>query len=485
MEKHILSKSTFIKGHQCLKSLYLHKKRPFLRDKLSAEQLAKFKRGHKVGEMAQQLFTGGIDVSPKSPSQYQKSVIHTQELIAEGQKIIYEATFQFNKVLIMLDILVKTEKGWEAYEAKSSRKLSETYFTDAALQYYVITQSGLDLASFSLIYVNENYIQLTENEIDLQSYFIKQDVSTEVKNMQSQIANEIENELQILTESHSPKIEVGAHCLNPYKCDFIGFCWKSKSTDLFKIPALNETERTEMLNKGILSLDELKTQNPSNPLVEKQIDSLILNKPFVSDNLKSILSTLPNNTIYFGFLARQSAIPRCAGTKPYQNQLLAYSVVSAEINVKYLFSGTCIDYQDFVESLIKLLSTSPQIIVFDKEYLASILEDISRLFPQLSIDIEQINQKTFGLKQWILEGQFYFPGFKYDLLFKDVVWKALNINAFAKQALYSDILAINMYEQMLENSTLFDDNNEDAKALLSYVENIVKYTQLMAEALGQ
>ncbi|RLD35903.1 MAG: DUF2779 domain-containing protein, partial [Bacteroidetes bacterium] len=92
MEKHILSKSTFIKGHQCLKALYLHKERPFLRDKLSAEQRAKFKRGHKVGDMAQQLFPGGIDVSPKSPSQYQKSAIRTQELIAEGQSIIYEAT---------------------------------------------------------------------------------------------------------------------------------------------------------------------------------------------------------------------------------------------------------------------------------------------------------------------------------------------------------------------------------------------------------
>ena len=113
MEKHILSKSTFIKGYHCPKSLYLYKKRPFLRDKITDEQKAKFKRGHHVGDLAQEIFPGGIDVSPKSPSQYQKSVLRTTELIAQGQEIIYEATFQFEQVLVMLDLLVKTEKaGW-------------------------------------------------------------------------------------------------------------------------------------------------------------------------------------------------------------------------------------------------------------------------------------------------------------------------------------------------------------------------------------
>lgn len=66
MEKHILSKSTFIKGYHCLKSLYLYKNRIFLRDKITAEQRAKFKRGHEVGDLAQDLFPGGIDVSPKA-----------------------------------------------------------------------------------------------------------------------------------------------------------------------------------------------------------------------------------------------------------------------------------------------------------------------------------------------------------------------------------------------------------------------------------
>ncbi|HOI33240.1 MAG TPA: hypothetical protein PLC47_10765, partial [Bacteroidales bacterium] len=71
MAKHLLSKSTYIKSLQCQKALYLHKKRPFLRDKMSAVQLAKFRRGTAVGVLARDLFPGGIDMTPKSPSQYQ------------------------------------------------------------------------------------------------------------------------------------------------------------------------------------------------------------------------------------------------------------------------------------------------------------------------------------------------------------------------------------------------------------------------------
>jgi hypothetical protein len=481
MEKHILSKSTFIKGHQCLKSLYLHKKRPFLRDKLSAEQLAKFKRGHKVGEMAQQLFPGGIDVSPKSPSQYQKSVIQTQELIAEGETIIYEATFQFNKVLVMLDILVKTEKGWEAYEVKSSRALSETYFTDAALQYYVITQSGLDLASFSLIYVNENYVQ--ESEIDVQSYFIKQNVIAEIQKMQNQIENEIENELQILTEAHSPKIEVGAHCFDPYQCDFLGFCWKKKSSDIFKLPALSKVERTEMIDQGVLSITELKSHKWNNPLVNLQLESLFNEKPYVSSDLKDLLSTLPSDIVYLGFIARQAAIPQCAGHKSYQNQLLAYSFISSENSKNILFSGECNDYQAFIKHLIGHLSKAPQIVVYDKEYLAEILKQVAEFYPKLSSNIEQINNKILGIKQWIKDGQFYYPGIKHELLFKDVIKQVLNTNAYAKQSVYADVLAVNMYEQMLEKSSLFDEMDEGANAILAYVESLANYTKQIAFAL--
>src|SRR5450631_1967706 len=47
-ERHLLSKSTFMKGRQCPKALWLHKKRPDLGTPVSASQQMVFDRGKNV-----------------------------------------------------------------------------------------------------------------------------------------------------------------------------------------------------------------------------------------------------------------------------------------------------------------------------------------------------------------------------------------------------------------------------------------------------
>jgi hypothetical protein len=225
MEKHLLSKSTFIRGNQCLKSLYLHKKRPFLRDRLSPDQRAKFQRGHKIGELAQQLFPGGIDMRPKSPSQYQKRVLEVGHVIStESHNTIYEATFQYDQLLAILDILVKEENEWSAYEVKSSLKISETYLLDSAFQYYVITNSGLKLKDFYLVHINPDY--QFEGVPDIEKLFIKVSVLEEVLKLQDYVKKQATKGKETLFLEKSPAITVGKQCTNPYPCDFIGHCWK-------------------------------------------------------------------------------------------------------------------------------------------------------------------------------------------------------------------------------------------------------------------
>ncbi|MBU1012165.1 MAG: hypothetical protein KKG99_04115 [Bacteroidetes bacterium] len=230
MEKHLLSKSTFIRSTQCLKSLYLHKNRSYLRDRLSVEQLAKFKRGTDFGILAHQLFPGGINLQPKSPSQYKKSIVATSEIISTGNDFcIYEACFQSDQILIILDILVRKNGNIYAYEVKSSKAISPTYLKDAALQYYVIQNSGLEIEDFSIIYMNENFDQIEgdEKRLDLGQLFIIKSVLPEIYELQAFITDHLPKAKETLFLKHSPEIEIGPHCNSPYPCDFIGHCWKN------------------------------------------------------------------------------------------------------------------------------------------------------------------------------------------------------------------------------------------------------------------
>src|ERR1043165_5113422 len=124
MPPHSLSKTSFLKFEQCPKAFFLYRNMPYLKDKPSAEKELTFKRGHDVGYFAQHLFAGGIDVS-RQRSGAEAALALTEKLVKEGLPVIYEATFMFNGVLVMADILCNKGGVYTAYEVKSSLRVSE------------------------------------------------------------------------------------------------------------------------------------------------------------------------------------------------------------------------------------------------------------------------------------------------------------------------------------------------------------------------
>jgi len=225
MPEYILSKSTFIRGLQCHKSLYLNKFRPYLRDKISEEQLAKFARGHAVGKIAQQLFPGGVALSRPGNASAEK----TAWLISEGCPVIYEACFIADDVIVALDILVKQGDRYHAYEVKSSLALSEVYYNDAFLQYHVLNESGLNPEKFFLVHRNAD-VALDETA-DLREMFIFTDVTEQCELSENMVHENILGMVDVLKRDKSPDIQPGMHCMKPYPCDFRGVCWKKISKE--------------------------------------------------------------------------------------------------------------------------------------------------------------------------------------------------------------------------------------------------------------
>jgi len=221
MSAFTLSKSTYIRGLQCLKSLYLNKYRPFLRDKLSEEQLAKFSRGHEIGKLARQLFPGGVEIPRPSVA----SANRTHQEIVNGTPVIYEACFIHSEIIVAVDILVKHENGWNAYEVKSSGQLSDTYFSDARLQEYVIRGTGLPLCKFFLVY-RDTSIELSDTK-DTHKLFIFNELTMPDPGMLVQIESDISRMKTTLQLPKSPAVIPGKHCMYPYPCDFRGVCWKN------------------------------------------------------------------------------------------------------------------------------------------------------------------------------------------------------------------------------------------------------------------
>lgn len=242
MEKHLLSKSTFIKGIQCEKALYYHKYKRELSDEISAAHQAIFLQGTSIGELARELFPGGLDCSTRNDFNFQSAVIITRKEIEKGTNITYEATFQYDGVLAVLDILVNHVDGWRAYEVKSSTEISLTHELDATIQYYTIINSGIDLLDISIVHINYKYEK--NGPIDIRELFVSTAVKSRALGFLPLISNQVQKLKSILLNDSEPNVDICSHCSNLYPCNFKGNCWKDvPNYSIFNIAGLGPKKK--------------------------------------------------------------------------------------------------------------------------------------------------------------------------------------------------------------------------------------------------
>ena len=460
MEKHILSKSTFIRGAQCVKSLYLNKKRGFLRDRLSDAQRAIFNRGTDVGLLAQQLFPGGTDLKPRSWNQYAAKVRETEAVIRTGgHQTLYEATFQYDRLLAILDILVKQPEGWMAYEVKSSLKISETYLRDAAFQYYVITHSGVMLQDFFLVYVNPDYER--DNQLDVQQLFTKKSVLREVLERQPYIVSQIEKEKQALQAASSPKVPIGPHCHNPYPCDFLGHCWKNVAPNsVLYLDAFDENERFEKYYRGEDQPENISTSG----LTERQklqresaVNKSLAHHP---EKLQAFVKSLPQPPAFLTVFFVRPAIPVYPGMRPYQlvPVSLRFSKGQTENPVLAFFPGSdnpLSSFSSFDTFFKDLMAKFPQMVVYDKQRLFTYFEERND-----GMMIKQMESQIVDLHDVFTGNMLYHYRLRGDDSPENTAEIFLNLPA---KQLNSSLLQLSWAQKLIRGETDFDALKEKTK----------------------
>ncbi len=433
-ERHILSKSTFMYGNQCLKRLWLHKFNPSERDEEEAVQTALFQSGTDVGLLAQKRFYGGIDASPVDAFHYQQSVYDTAMLIARGAKVIYEAAFQFNGVLAAMDIMVKRKDKWYAYEVKSSTGVKEPYLQDAALQYHVITNSGIELEDIFILHLNNKYIR--KGDLDLQQLFTPTSVIEDVKMRQEGISSKILELKNMLKTKELPNIEIGPHCNIPYACDFKGYC-------------------------GGGSIAEILDYGQS-----------IIDKEAIND----FVQTLKYPLYFLDFETWITPVPEQDGQWPYRQMPFQFSLhiqnsVDSEVTHKeYLAESKESDLLIFVETLLESLGNEGSIVVYNKAFENTRLRELKEQFPLYESAISALQERLVDLMSPFRKKHYYLPEMEGSYSIKQV------LPALIPELSYDNLLIGDGGEA---SSVFYNLNkNQDSDTILEIRTALLEYCQL-------
>lgn len=229
---HLLSKSKYIRGLQCLRALYFdvhHPKWAYY----PPETIARFKLGRDFEKEFKSTFPNGIDISARLHSRMASYPALTAQLLSQpGEVVLFEAGFLYNDVLVLADVVHKKVDGTVIiYEVKNSDHVSDTFRNDVSIQHYVITHSlpniipsdlfctQLTLSNFYLLYHDEN------------GQFLREDLMEYAKTKEETIVRNVALFKETILAPTAPEIEQSSHCDEPYTCPYKRSCkWKSPTT---------------------------------------------------------------------------------------------------------------------------------------------------------------------------------------------------------------------------------------------------------------
>lgn len=469
-----LSKSTFIRGLQCEKSLYLYKHHYSLKDPTPPSLQAVFEQGTNIGVLAQSLFPDGADASTENHFKMIDSVGKTLDFINRGETIIYEATFLFNDVLAALDILVKDHEGWKAYEVKSSTKVTDTYIKDAAIQYYTITNSGINLKDISIVYINNQYTK--DGALDIHQLFTIESVHERVLEFLPQIPSHVRRLKQLIESPEIPQKDIGPHCSDPYDCDFKGSCWKHvPDYSIFDISRLSSDKKFDLYKQGIFTLDQIDLSQVSlNPNQKLQVESEVNGTTHIDVyKIKSFTNGLNYPLYFLDFETIGPGIPIYDGSRPFQQMVFQYSLhiqktpTSSIEHREYLAEP----FQDprigFVDQLIQDCGNSGDILVYNIGFERGKLNDLTKVFPEFSKALEGIVSRLKDLMTPFQQKWYYTPEMRGSYSIKSV------LPALVPELTYGDLeikeggTASNTFLSMV-NGSFKGDIKETRKHLMEY-----------------
>lgn len=473
-----LSKSQFVRGLQCHKSLWLYRNKQELRAQPDEAGQAVFDAGTDVGLLARGLFPGGTEIIFRRDA-IDRQIMETSELIATGANTIYEATFRHNNVLVMADILQKGSSGWEIYEVKSSTSVKDTYLDDLAMQYYVIKGSGLDVAKASIVHINREYVR--KGAIDIRSLFTIADITGEVMEHQQTVKAELRKikRMLIANKTEPPKVKIGPQCDDPYPCDFSDYCWADIDTaakmyggTVFDLRGRG-IDRFDYYNRGILNLTDMDLSG-LNESQRMQAEVALSGKEIINaDAIRQFLDTLTYPLYFLDFETFMAAVPPFDGTRPYEQILFQYSMhwqegPEAELKHAEFLAEAGVDGREAIaKKLADAIPDNVCVVAYNKVFEQSMLAGLAERFPQHAKKLMNIFVNLVDLMEPFRMRHYYTKEMKgsYSLkevlpaLFPDLTYEGMEIsNAGDASRSYSGL-------HLIEDK---DEVKKIRKALLEY-----------------
>ena len=407
-----LSKSRLISAWQCPKKLHLEKHHPELGE-VSDLTESLFATGHEVGAIAHRLY--GTADAVEVEFNFKTMEAKTRRLIEGGADFpIFEATFRHENVLVRVDVMIPERDGWRVVEVKASTSAKDYHVLDCAIQDWVLRNCGIRVTSISLAHIDNRFVY--EGDGDYEGLLIEHDLTDEVRLLEPTVLELVARAREAVS-GPLPNVPVGAHCNNPYECQFINHCWPTDAE--YPVTGLkgSRAKLAEYVVRGCEDIRDVAAEDISAETQLRIHRVTCSGEPEILDGAARELGALPYPRYYLDFETIAPAVPFWKGTRPYATIPVQWSCHiddgSGDGSPDSMRHEEFLDItgeppmRSLAEKLIDCLGDTGPVLMYTT-YEQTVINGLIEMFPDLAEPLQNIVDRLYDLHP-VVKANYYHP----------------------------------------------------------------------------
>ena len=387
--KPLLSKSRYVQGLQCPKMLWMGLHQPELAEPFDEATEWRFAIGHRVGELAQQLFPGGVLIK-EDHLHLTDAITSTNNCLVNNIPAIFEATASANLLISRVDILYRVPRKkntWDLYEVKMSGSVKDQHVPDVALQRYCFERAGYDIRHTFLMHINTSYLRLGDLETDC--LLTSKDITNRVLDNMQGIEKRTRDLIKVMDSKKCPKVEPGKQCTSPYLCPFYDQC-NDPPEDYTIHELMGKGKKVAQLEEmGIHYLREIPPDFPLTGRNARQLESFRKKKPVTDPAaIRRFIDDLEYPLYFLDFETVGCALPLFEKSRPYHNVPFQFSLHIQKkkgakcTHVKFLQKDRSDPREALTLKLLKSIGKKGSILAWNMSFEKSCIRHLAEALPK-------------------------------------------------------------------------------------------------------
>jgi predicted RecB family nuclease len=374
-----------------------------------------------------------------------------------------------------VDILERLNAGrWNLIEVKSSTSAKQAHLPDVAIQRYVVEGSGQTIRQCGVLHLNNQYVYQGGN-LDLEDFFSFSDLTEQIEALEDDIPLKLRELEEMLTHTSPPDVCPSRLCRSPYVCEFLEHCTREKPEFwIMELSGISQERLDELAEMNIEDIRDIPASFPLTSLQTRIRDAVLGGTEYLAPELGNELRDVQYPVHFLDFETMGPAIPRYAGTRPYQALPFQWSdhVLYEDgtiVHREYLCDKDEDPRDAFATSLLETLGRKGTIFVFTM-YEKEVVRQLAEFLPQYR-DLLLSTVDRFKDLHALVRKHAYYPGFHGSFSLKSILPALVPSMRYEDLAISDGQHASVAYLRMLDPDTYPEERAEIKRALLAYCAN--------------